>query len=144
MIVSIAFPIISAVYLGVAEAAREAAVEPCRRPKADDPIVQRQVGLMRTPPAGRRRGRSTGALAAVGDDPRPSMETVAAVMAAKREIALAGIEVCDLAMEVAGGAAFFKGSPIERCYRDIRAAKFHPLRPRADPGPRRPARARPP
>ena len=50
-------------------------------------------------------------------------------MAAKREIALAGIEVCDLAMEVAGGAAFFKGSPIERCYRDIRAAKFHPLTP---------------
>ena len=31
-------------------------------------------------------------------------------MAAKREIALAGVEVCDLAMEVAGGAAFFKGS----------------------------------
>ena len=54
---------------------------------------------------------------------------MAAVMAAKREIALAGIEVCDLAMEVAGGPAFFKGSVIERCYRDIRAAKFHPLTP---------------
>ena len=50
-------------------------------------------------------------------------------MAAKREIALAGIEVCDLAMEVAGGPAFFKGSTIERCYRDIRAAKFHPFTP---------------
>ena len=68
-----------------------------------------------------------GALAFVGDDPAPSMETFAAVMAAKREIALAGIDVCDLAMEVAGGAAYFKGSPIERAYRDIRAAKFHPL-----------------
>jgi len=45
----------------------------------------------------------------------------------KREIALAGIEVCDLAMDVAGGAAFFKGSPIERAYRDIRGIKFHPL-----------------
>ena len=55
------------------------------------------------------------------------MENVAAVMAAKREIALAGIEVCDLAMEVGGGAAYFKGSPIERAYRDIRGAKFHPF-----------------
>ncbi len=55
------------------------------------------------------------------------METVAAVMTAKREVALAGLEVCDLAMDVAGGAAFFKGSAIERAYRDIRAAKFHPL-----------------
>ena len=56
---------------------------------------------------------------------------VAAVMAAKREIALAGVEVCDLAMELAGGAAYFKGSPIERAYRDIRAAKLHPFTPEA-------------
>ena len=70
-------------------------------------------------------------MAVVGDDPAPSMETVAAVMAAKREIAIAGIEVCDLAMEIAGGAAFFKGSPIERAYRDIRGAKFHPFTPEA-------------
>ena len=70
-----------------------------------------------------------GALAIVGDDPTPSMETVAAVMAAKREIAEAGIEVCDLAMELAGGAAYRKGSRIERAYRDIRALKLHPFNP---------------
>jgi alkylation response protein AidB-like acyl-CoA dehydrogenase len=70
-----------------------------------------------------------GALTVVGDDPAPSLETFAAVMAAKREVALAGIEVCDLAMEVAGGAAFFRGSVVERAYRDIRAVKFHPLTP---------------
>ena len=27
------------------------------------------------------------------------------------------------------GRRFFKGSPIERAYRDIRAAKYHPLTP---------------
>ncbi len=63
-------------------------------------------------------------------------------MAAKREIALAGIEVCDMAMELGGGPAFFKGSPIERAYRDIRAIKFHPLSPEGDAAPRRPARPR--
>jgi alkylation response protein AidB-like acyl-CoA dehydrogenase len=57
------------------------------------------------------------------------MDIVAAVMAAKREIALAGVEVCDLAMSVAGGSAYFRGSPIERAYRDIRAAAFHPFTP---------------
>jgi alkylation response protein AidB-like acyl-CoA dehydrogenase len=70
-----------------------------------------------------------GALAAVGDDPAPSMETVAAVMAAKREVALAAIEVCGLAVEVAGRQGFDRGSPIERAYRDVRAAAFHPLDP---------------
>jgi alkylation response protein AidB-like acyl-CoA dehydrogenase len=124
VIVSIAFPIISGAYLGVAEGAFEHAVAAVRDPH--DPGIQRAVGLMRN----RLQVAAwalDGALTTVGDDPAPSMETVAAVMAAKREIGNAGIEVCDLAMEVAGGQAFFKDSPIERAYRDIRAIKFHPL-----------------
>jgi alkylation response protein AidB-like acyl-CoA dehydrogenase len=122
-------PPISAVYLGVAEAAREHAIAALAgSSRADDPVVQRQVGLMNT----RLRVAGwalDGALETVGDDPAPSMETVAAVMAAKREVALAGIEVCDLAMDVAGGAGFYRSSPIERCYRDVRGAKFHPFGP---------------
>jgi len=127
VIASVAMPIISAVYLGVAEAAFAAAVDGLGD-RASDAIVQRQVGLM----AHRLQVADwalQGALAAVGDDPEPAVERFAAVMLAKREIALAGIEVCDLAMEVAGGSAFFKGSVIERSYRDIRAAKFHPITP---------------
>jgi alkylation response protein AidB-like acyl-CoA dehydrogenase len=124
---SIAFPIISAVYLGVAEAAFAAAVESARR-RADDPTVRRQVGLMR-----HRLQVASWSLDAVldlvGPDPAPSMETLTAVMMAKREVALAGVEVCDLAMEVAGGPAYFRGSVVERSYRDIRAAKFHPTTP---------------
>lgn len=72
-----------------------------------------------------------GALALIGDDPAPSPERFLAAMSAKAEVARAGIEVCDLAMDVAGGPAFFRGSVIERAYRDIRAAKFHPLTPEA-------------
>jgi alkylation response protein AidB-like acyl-CoA dehydrogenase len=128
VISSIAFPIISAAYLGVAEAAYRQAVADVTAPT--DPTTQRQIGLMQN----RLRIAEwalEGALRTVGDDPQPSMTNVAAVMAAKREIALAGVEVCDIAMEVAGGRAFFKGSPIERAYRDIRAAKFHPLTPEA-------------
>lgn len=127
VISSIAFPIVSAVYLGVAESAYTAALAFAAR-KAEDPLVQRQVGLMahRLQVAG---WALEGALAAVGEDPAPSLETVVKVMAAKREIAEAGVAVTDLAMEVAGGPAFFKGSVIERAYRDVRAAKFHPLTP---------------
>jgi alkylation response protein AidB-like acyl-CoA dehydrogenase len=124
VMLSIAFPIISAVYLGIAEGARDHAVAQVSDPH--DTITQRNVGLMenRLRVAG---WALEGALRAVGDDPQPSMETVVAVMAAKREIGLAGLEVVDLAMEVTGGRGFFRGSPIERAYRDIRAVKFHPL-----------------
>ena len=71
---SIAFPIVSAVYLGVAEAAFSAAVESARG-RADDLMVRRQVGLMRhrlqvASLGARRRPRL------VGPDPAPSMETL--------------------------------------------------------------------
>lgn len=127
VISSIAFPIITGAYLGVAEAAYDAALAAARR-RPDDPTTQRQLGVMRS----RLRVAGwalDGALALVGDDPAPSYDNVLAVMAAKAEVAAAGIEVCDIAMEVAGGPAFFKGSVVERCYRDVRAAKFHPFTP---------------
>lgn len=127
VISSIAFPIVTGAYLGIAEAAYDAAVAAASR-RASDPSAQRQIGVMRS-----RLQVATwaldGALALVGDDPTPSYDTVLAVMAAKAEVARAGLEVCDLAMEVAGGPAFFKGSVIERAYRDIRAVKFHPFTP---------------
>ncbi len=125
VILSIAFPIITAAYLGVAEAACDAAIASVGD-RADDVLVQRQVGLM----VDRLRVASwalDGAIASVGDDPAPAMSVVADVMAAKREVALAGMEVCDVAMEVVGGPAFSRGSVVERCYRDIRAIKLHPF-----------------
>ncbi len=129
VILSVAFSIVSAVYLGIAQGARDHVVT-LLEGRRDDIVVQRQVGLIdaRLRIAG---WALDGVLRAVGDDPQPSMTLVADVMAMKREVAMAGIEVCDLAMELAGGSAYYKGSPIERAYRDIRAAKFHPLTPEA-------------
>ena len=129
VVVSLAFPVIMAVYLGVAEAARDAAVAAVAgTPRAEDPTIQRQVGFMEDRLRVMAWGLD-GALRTVGDDPQPALSNVVDVMAAKREIAIGGIEVCDVAMEVGGGAAFFRGSTIERCYRDIRGAKFHPFGP---------------
>jgi acyl-CoA dehydrogenase len=129
VVISVAMPVISGVYLGVAEAARDAAVAAVTgTPRAEDPLIQRQVGVMED----RLRVMAwalEGALRTVGEDPQPALGNVVDVMAAKREIAIGGIEVCDVAMEIGGGAAFFRGSTIERCYRDVRGAKFHPFGP---------------
>ena len=139
---SIAFSIVAAVYLGVAESAAAAAIDVARgAPRGDDPSVQRLVGLMRNrlQVAG---WALDGAIAVVGDDPTPSMETFAAVMAAKREVAIAGIEVCDLAMEIAGGGAFFKGSPIERRLPRHPRRQVPPAQQRGDAAARRSPRPR--
>lgn len=129
VILSIAMPVITAVYLGVAEAARDHAVALLSgTPRSQDPLVQRGVGrmdvLLRS-----AAWALDGALATVGDDPQPSLDTVAAVMAAKASVADAVAEVCDLAMDVVGGAAFSRAAPIERCLRDGRGIRYHPLTP---------------
>ena len=52
-------------------------------------------------------------------------------MLAKRHAVNEARAVVDIALEVAGGSAFFRGSPIERAYRDVRGGPFHPLTPEA-------------
>ncbi len=129
VILSLAMPAVAGVYLGVAEAARDHAVALVTgTPRADDAGIQRQIGLMDT----RLRVASwalDGALAVATDDPEPSMDTLAAVFAAKREVVVGGGEVCELALSVGGGAAFFRKSPIEQCFRDMQGARYHPLTP---------------
>ena len=52
-------------------------------------------------------------------------------MLAKRHAVNEARAVVDIALEVAGGSAFFRGSPLERAYRDVRGGPFHPLTPEA-------------
>jgi alkylation response protein AidB-like acyl-CoA dehydrogenase len=127
VISSIGFAVISAVYLGVAEGARDWVLDRFDG-RATDQSTERRVGLI----AHRLRVAGwalDGALAAIGDDPAASMANVVDVMAAKREIALAASEVCDIAMDLGGRDAFTRGSALERAHRDVRAARFHPLDP---------------
>ena len=56
---------------------------------------------------------------------------LATLMAAKRHAVLEARAVVDTALEVAGGAAFFRTSPLERAHRDVRGGPFHPLTPEA-------------
>jgi acyl-CoA dehydrogenase len=72
-----------------------------------------------------------GSLSETGDDfeyPLNEQNTLTALMA-KRCVVTEAQEVVDLAMEMAGGSSYFKRSPIERAYRDVRGGKYHPLPP---------------
>ena len=50
-------------------------------------------------------------------------------MLAKRCVVLEAQAVVDLAMQAVGGSSYFKRSPLERAYRDVRAGSFHPPAP---------------
>jgi len=119
-------PVAAAAYLGVAHGARDEV----RRLKAGstDPGTVRRVGEM----TARLRVARWALLAAVdevGELPGIDEDTLATVMTAKRHAVLEARAVVDTALEVAGGRAFYRTSPLERAYRDVRGGPFHPLTP---------------
>ncbi|MCC6793150.1 MAG: acyl-CoA/acyl-ACP dehydrogenase [Thermomicrobiales bacterium] len=128
-------PPVASVYYGVAMAARDEAVRIVSGrkdgdgvPMTQDATVQRQVGLMDY--ALRTSWWSLmGALDEMGDDYAPSAALLGTLMLAKRHVITAAQEVVELAMSIAGGGAYFKRSPLEMAYRDVRAGAFHPLNP---------------
>lgn len=128
-------PTSSAVYHGVAAGARDEAVRNVLgrasgdgEPMAQDPAIERLVGLMdyklRT-----SWWSLVGALDELGDDPPLDETTNGTILVAKRHVVTEAVEIVDLAMETVGGASFYKRSPLERAYRDVRAGKYHPLTP---------------
>ncbi|HEX5614457.1 MAG TPA: acyl-CoA dehydrogenase family protein [Acidimicrobiia bacterium] len=128
-IVAHAIPVISGVYLGIAEGARDRALTMLRdTPKATDPVVQRLAGLVdyRTRAA---RWALFSAIAEIGDDPAPSMDNVVLAMQAKRVVAEEAVAACDAILQLVGGAAYFRSAGFEQALRDIRGVQFHPLTP---------------
>jgi acyl-CoA dehydrogenase len=119
-------PTVASVYAGIAASARDEAVAIVR--DRSDPLVQRQIGLMdatlRT-----MWWALMGAIAEMGDEYGPTDAVMAPVMIAKRQVIVGAQEVVDLAMEVAGGRSYFRSSPLERAFRDVRAGKYHPMTP---------------
>ncbi len=129
-------PVGGATYFGIAAGARDVAVAAAEggargpRSLSDLPRVHRQVGLMDAKLRGAWWGL-LGALDEMGDDYTANPATVSTAMIAKRQAVTDAIEAVDLAMDVLGGRAYFRRSPLERAYRDVRAGTFHPFSPEA-------------
>jgi len=124
VIATTAFPLVYSVYLGVAESARDIAIAVAKKKKPDQHMVQ-LAGRMDTELAAAKLARDW-MLAAVRLD-APSAETVNQVMMGRQLCARHAIAAVELAMELAGGAGFYRATGLERRFRDIQAARYHPL-----------------
>ena len=127
----------ASVYYGIAAGARDEAIRIVSlrqngggEPASDDPAITRIAGLMeyklRT-----AWWALAGSLNELADDYQYAVDeaTVSTGLLAKRCVVTEATEIVDLAMEAVGGSAYFKKSPLERAYRDVRGGKFHPLPP---------------
>ena len=124
ILATVAFPLIYAVYLGVAERARDLAIEiAARRPAST--LLQDRAGRMETALAATRMAHRH--MVATAELNAPSAETVNQTMIGRRLVEENAIHTVELAMELAGGAGFYRKAELERLFRDIQAARYHPL-----------------
>ena len=124
IISTIAFPLVYSVYLGVAESARDTAIALAKQ-KSPNHHAVRLAGCMDTELTGARLAHEL-MLAAVRRN-APSAETVNQVMIGKQLVTRHAIAAVEFAMELAGGAGFYRSAGLERKFRDIQAARYHPL-----------------
>ena len=128
IIATIAIPIIYSVYVGVAESACAIAIDLARKRRVDRNVTQ-VVGRMQTSLRGAQLAHA--AMLDAANHNAPSAESVNDVMMGRQLVAEQAIKAVELAMEAAGGAGFYRARGLERRFRDIQGARYHPMQPGA-------------
>ncbi|ASC71110.1 Acyl-CoA dehydrogenase [Halomicronema hongdechloris C2206] len=125
LISMIAIPIIYAVYVGVAEAARDLAVQQASK-SCDDEHVCDLVGGLENEIATARIMLQHMVATAVSS--QPGFDTTNQIMTGRTLVAKAVLRAVDMAMDIAGGRAFHRPFGLEKLFRDAQGARYHPLR----------------
>lgn len=125
IIATLAFPLIYSAYLGVAESARDIALDIARKRSgpARGPRIAGEMEIALQ--AARMAHRS---MLEAAERNSPSAESVRDVMIGRRLVADNAIRTVELALELAGGPGFYRASGIERRFRDVQGARYHPMR----------------
>ncbi len=120
----LAFPIIYSAYLGVAEGARNRALEVAHGRTPDEALPYLVGELENAFAAAEMAAERMVDLAATL---KPGPDATSRVMTARTLAGQGAVGTVERAMEVAGGAAFYRKLGLERAFRDVQAARFHPL-----------------
>jgi alkylation response protein AidB-like acyl-CoA dehydrogenase len=119
-----ALPIIYAAYVGIAESARRLALELAARRK-DDALVAVAAGEMENQLVTAQLAHES--MIALTATQAPGPETTNALCIRRTLVGKAVSATVEKALEVAGGVGFYRSAGLERCFRDIQAARYHPM-----------------
>jgi alkylation response protein AidB-like acyl-CoA dehydrogenase len=125
VVVMHALPLIYAVYIGVAEAARALALRTAagrRHDVATQELAGRMENELATARMGLRQMIDAAARAC------PGIETTNEVMIGRAVAGRAAIGTVEAAMELVSGAGFYRDLGLERLFRDVQGARYHALR----------------
>lgn len=125
IITMIAFPLVYSVYVGVAAAARDRAIELAMKRRTDEHLCYMVGGLENEMMAA---NLAIGHMISIAATSQPGFDTTNQIMTGRTLVAKAALNVLDLAMEIAGGSAFYRKLGLEKLFRDVQGVRYHPLR----------------
>jgi alkylation response protein AidB-like acyl-CoA dehydrogenase len=126
---TVANPLIMSAYLGVAEAARDLALQQLQR-KRDDPDVWYLVGEMENALATAQIAVQSLIDLCANYDFMPDVHRANAALIRKTIASQAVVTAAEKALEAVGGTGFFRSMGLERLVRDVHGAQFHALQPK--------------
>lgn len=124
MVYMIAFPMVFAAYVGVAEGARDKALAAARR-KGDPGALAAVAGRLEN--AFAKAEMALERMIRIAETESPGPATTSRALVARTLAGQAAIETVERAMELVGGASFYRDLGLERAFRDVQGARFHPL-----------------
>lgn len=126
VILTVALPIICAVYVGMAEAAAEKALT-IAAAKGDDGVNALAIGEMQTELTTAQIALESMVSNANELDVEPGIEHANRALIRKTIVVEAVKRAVNKAFEATGGAGYFRRLGLERILRDVQAAQFHPM-----------------
>lgn len=125
LISMIAFPLIYSAYYGVAEALRDAALSAVKRRPLTPQLID-LVGALDTELAAARIALADMLTLSNG---QPGPDTTNRMFQDRSNLVRALLATADKALELAHGGGYLRTNTVERLFRDIQAARYHPLAP---------------
>lgn len=123
-IFALAFPLVYAAYVGVAEGARARALEIARDKPKTHALT---IAAGRLENAFMQAEMSLDRMIAIAETEASGPERTSRAAIAHTLTAQAAIETVERAMELVGGMSFYRDLGLERAFRDVQGARFHPL-----------------
>lgn len=127
VVLTVAMPLIMSVYVGIAERAAQIAIQQAKGSKLRKPHLHYQIAEM--------NNELTAAQVQLQDmvrignnyDFQPLDRNAHEILTRKTNVANAAMRTVAKAMEAAGGQGFFNSFGLERLFRDVQGAQYHPL-----------------
>ena len=131
VVAAVAMPLVMSVYTGIAQQAAQIAIDAAKKRRRPKSNLAGAIGAMMNELTSAELHLAD--MIRIADDLafQPVNQIGQDIMSRKTNSANACVGVVTKAMEIAGGQGFYRSFGLERLFRDVQAAKYHPL-PQAD------------